>query len=315
MADEVFSGGVSVTGVEPGTTTIAIKSTTNPNISKKVPVTVKSRNLLSYGPASGNGLTVTVAQDGSLDFSSGTESVPLYKGVSWEFDVPEDIVGVPLIISYTGDVPGTLVIGIYANANSLGGVYQGKNNTVVTIPKGTTRVELRILRGGVTAGSVSGNLKIQLELGNTAHDWMRPDNTSLRGGYELANLYPRVTGLPKTVGADPGITVTAPTPGTYRFKGSTTTAAGSWNDLTCVAHVDAGTYTMDATDWPLGNNSWLMGIQAHISHDDGSEGANVFGPRNYGPKTLKAGTLQCNIFVNTTGEVDKTLTPRLYKID
>lgn len=135
------------------------------------------------------------------------------------------------------------------------------------------------------------------------------------GGYELANLYPRVTGLPTTVGADPGITVTAPTPGTYRFKGSTTTEADSWNNLTSVVHVDAGTYTMDATDWPLGNKSWLMGIQAHISHDDGSEGANVFGPRDYGPKTLKAGTLQCNIFVNTTGEVDKTFTPRLYKID
>lgn len=45
------------------------------------------------------------------------------------------------------------------------------------------------------------------------------------GGYELANLYPRVTGLPKTVGAAPGITVTEPTPGTYRFKGSTTTGA------------------------------------------------------------------------------------------
>ena len=95
----------------------------------------------------------------------------------WEFDVPEGIVGVPLIISYTGDVPGTLVIGLYANANSLGGVYQGKNNTVVTIPKGTTRVELRILRGGSTAGSISGNLKIQLELGNTAHEWMKPDVT------------------------------------------------------------------------------------------------------------------------------------------
>jgi len=182
MADEVFSGGVSVTGVEPGATTIAIKSTTNPNISKKVPVTVKSRNLFAYGPASGNGLTVTVAQDGSLDFSSGTESVPLNKGVRWKFDVPEGIVGVPLIISYTGDVPGSLIIGLYANANSLGGVYQGKNNTVVTIPKGTTRVELRILRGGVMAGSVSGNLKIQLELGNTAHEWMKPDVTSLEGG-------------------------------------------------------------------------------------------------------------------------------------
>ena len=117
------------------------------------------------------------------------------------------------------------------------------------------------------------------------------------------------------MGANPGITVTAPTPGTYRFKGSTTTGAGSWDDLTGVVHVDAGTYTMDATDWPLGNNSWLMGIQAHISHDDGSEGANAFEPRDYGPKTLKAGTLQCNIFVNTTGEVDKTFTPRLYKID
>lgn len=117
------------------------------------------------------------------------------------------------------------------------------------------------------------------------------------------------------MGAAPGITVTEPSPGTYRFKGSTTTVAGSWNNLTGVVHVDAGTYTMDATDWPLGNNSWLMGIQAHISHDDGSEGANVFGPRNYGPKTLKAGTLQCDIFVNTTGEVDKTFTPRLYKID
>lgn len=135
------------------------------------------------------------------------------------------------------------------------------------------------------------------------------------GGYELANLYPRVTGLPKTLGANPGIMVTEPSPGTYRFKGSTTQNVDSWNNLQSSVHVDAGTYTMDATDCPLGNNSWLMGIQTHISHDDGSEGANVFGPRNYGPKTLKTGTLQCNIFINTTGEVDKTFTPRLYKID
>lgn len=306
-------GALSITGIKPGSTNLKL---TAGKITKTVPITVLSRNLLSYGPASGNGLTATVAQDGSLDFSSGTESVPLHKGVSWKLDVPEGIVGVPLILSYTGDVPGTLVISLYANANSLGGVYQGKNNTAVTIPKGTTRVELRIMRGGVTAGSVSGNLKIQLELGNTAHEWMRPDNTSLRGGgCELANLYPRVTGLPKTLGADPGVMVTEPSPGTYRFKGSTTQKVDSWDSLTCSVHVDAGTYTLDATDWPLGNDSWLMGIQAHISHDDGSEGANVFGPRNYGPKTLKTGTLQCNIFVNTTGEVDKTFTPRLYKID
>ena len=172
-------GALSITGIKPGSTSLKL---TAGKITKTVPITVLSRNLLAYGPASGNGLTVTVAQDGSLDFSSGTESVPLTKGVRWEFDVPEGIVGVPLIISYTGDVPGNLVISLYANANSLGGVYQGKNNTVVTIPKGTTRVELRILRGGATAGSVSGNLKVQLELGNTAHEWMKPDVTSLEGG-------------------------------------------------------------------------------------------------------------------------------------
>lgn len=305
--------GINITGIKPGSTSLKL---TAGKITKTVPITVLSRNLLSYGPASGNGLTVTVAQDGSLDFSSGTESVPLYKGVRWEFDVPEGIVGVPLIISYTGDVPGSLVIGIYANANSLGGVYQGKNNTVFTIPKGTTRVELRILRGGVTAGSVSGNLKIQLELGNTAHEWMKPDVTSLEGGgYELANLYPRVTGLPKTLGTDPGVMVTEPSPGTYRFKGSTTQKVDSWNDLPSSVHVDAGTYTMDATDWPLGSDSWLFGLQAKLIPDDGSGQTDGFAPRSYGARTLKAGTLTFNIFLNTTGEVDKTFTPRLYKID
>ena len=109
--------------------------------------------------------------------------------------------------------------------------------------------------------------------------------------------------------------VTEPSPGTYRFKGSTTQKVDSWDSLTCSVHVDAGTYTMDATDWPLGNNSWLFGVQASITPDDGSGHQEVFAPRNYGPKPLKAGTLQCSIFVNTTGEVDKTFTPRLYKID
>ena len=126
-------GALSITGIKPGSTSLKL---TAGKITKTVPVTVKSRNLLAYGPASGNGLTVTVAQDGSLDFSSGTESVPLNKGVSWKFDVPEDIVGVPLIISYTGDVPGNLIISLYANANSLGGVYRGKTTPWSPSPRG-----------------------------------------------------------------------------------------------------------------------------------------------------------------------------------
>ena len=132
---------------------------------------------------------------------------------------------------------------------------------------------------------------------------------------ESMNLYPRVTGLPKTLGTDPGVMVTEPSPGTYRFKGSTTQKVDSWNSLTCSVHVDAGTYTLDASDWPYDSSSWLIGIQSTLTHDDGSGQTIAFEPKGYGPKTLKAGTLRLNIFVNTTGEVDKTFTPRLYKID
>lgn len=296
---EVFSGGVSVTGVEPGATAITIKSTTNPNISKKVPVTVKSRNLLAYGPASGNGLTVTVAQDESLDFSSGTESVPLHKGVSWEFDVPEGIAGEPLILSYTGDVPGSLVIGLYSNANSIGGVYQGKNNTAVTIPKGTTRVELRIFRGGVTAGSVSGNLKIQLELGNTAHEWMKPDNTSLKGGgYEPVNLMPSFASvLPKTSN---GVTFTSRDGRTVHAKGTAT----AWAQVDDVSvRLDAGTYMITCDN----SNGWNYGCQFLGGNNTAQlGGASV---------KLEAADYMVNVFVSEGRTVDADLTPRIYRLD
>lgn len=86
-------------------------------------------------------------------------------------------------------------------------------------------------------------------------------------------------------------------------------------DHTVGVHVDAGTYTLDASDWPYDSISWLIGIQSTLIPDDGSGQTIAFEPRGYGPRPLKAGTLRLNIFVNTTGEVDKTFTPRLYKID
>ena len=302
-------GGIRVTGLLMGSTSLDIKAG---SVTKTIPVTVKSRNLLSYGPAEGNGLTATVNSDGSLHVT-GT-ATRQWRGLSWTFPCP---VQGTVKLSITGGISGLAcnVKCLDANDSQLGEQINNANS-VMAIPAGTVSLFLNVISAEATPTAKDGDLRIQLESGTTAHDWMRPDNTSLSGGgYELANLYPRVTGLPKTLGTDPGVMVTEPSPGTYRFKGSTTTEAGSWNDLTSVVHVDAGTYTMDATDWPLGNNSWLMGIQAHISNDDGSEGASVFEPSKYGPKTLKAGTLHCNIFINTTGEVDKTITPRLYKID
>lgn len=47
-------GALSITGIKPGSTSLKL---TAGKITKTVPITVLSRNLLSYGPAEGNGLT------------------------------------------------------------------------------------------------------------------------------------------------------------------------------------------------------------------------------------------------------------------
>lgn len=299
---------LNITGVKPGSTSLKLTAGT---VTKTVPITVLSRNLLSYGPASGNGLTATVNSDGSLHVT-GT-AVKQWAGLSWKFPCP---VQGTVILSRPTSVDGLTVSVkcLDAKGGQLGAWINVGNAGV--IPAGTVSLRFEILCTEATPTAKDGDLRIQLESGTTAHEWMRPDNTSLRGGGgELANLYPRVTGLPKTLGTDPGVVVTEPSPGTYRFKGSTTKPAASWSDLTAVVHVDAGTYTMDTTDWPFGSDSWLFGMQVALIPDDGSKRTSVFEPRDYGPKTLKAGTLACNIFLNTTGEVDKTFTPRLYKLD
>lgn len=301
-------GAISITGKSMGATSLKL---TAGKITKTVPVTVLSRNLLSYGPAEGNGLTATVNSDGSLHVT-GT-ATGQWRGLSWTFSCP---------VQGTVKLSGTGIAGLTISVKFLdakGHQLEGQvtsNGNAVAIPAGTVSLRFEILCTEATPTAKDGDLRVQLESGDTAHEWMKPDNTSLKGGgYELANLYPRVTGLPKTLGTDPGVMVTEPSPGTYRFKGSTTQKVDSWDSLTCSVHVDAGTYTLDASDWPYDSSSWLIGIQSTLTPDDGSGQTIAFEPRNYGPKTLKTGTLQCNIFINTTGEVDKTFTPRLYKID
>lgn len=300
---------ITITGKQPGKTDVTISSTVNPAVKTVVPVTVLSRNLLSYGPASGNGLTATVNSDGSLHVT-GT-ATGQWHGLSWTFPCP---------VQGTVKLSGTSIAGLSFNIKCLDakgqqlGDQMNLGNSVMAIPAGTVSLFLNVISTEATPTAKDGDLRIQLESGTTAHDWMRPDNTSLRGGYELANLYPRVTGLPKTLGANPGITVTETTPGTYRFKGSTKTAANSWANLQSLVHLDAGTYTIEASDFPYGPNSWALGIQATLRPDDGGESI-TFSPRKYGPKTLPAGTFDTNIFVNTIGDIDVLITPRLYKID
>lgn len=163
--------------MEPGTTTIAIKSTTNPNISKQVPVTVKSRNLLAYGPAEGNGLTATVNTDGSLHVT-GT-ATGQWHGLSWTFPCP---------VQGTVKLSGTSIAGLSFNIKCLDakgqqlGDQMHLGNSVMAIPAGTVSLFLNIISTEATPTVHDSDIRVQLESGTTAHDWMRPDNTSLRGG-------------------------------------------------------------------------------------------------------------------------------------
>lgn len=300
-------GALSITGKSMGSTSLVLQAGT---VTKTIPVSVKSRNLLSYGPASDNGLTATVNSDGSLHIT-GTASKQ-WAGVAWTFPCPvQGNVTLRTPTSITG--LSVNVKFLDAKGNLLGSqLVSGKS---AAVPANTVSLRFEILSSEATPTLKNGDIRAQLESGDTAHDWMKPDNTSLKGGYELANLYPRVTGLPKTLGTDPGVVVTEPSPGTYRFKGSTTQKVNSWTALQNTVHVDAGTYTLDASDWPYGSSSWLIGIQATLTPDDGSGQTTAFEPKGYGPRPLKAGTLRLQIFVNTTGEVDTTFTPRLYKLD
>ena len=51
-----------------------------------------------------------------------------------------------------------------------------------TVPAGTVSLRFEILSSEATPTAKDGDLRIQLESGDTAHEWMRPDNTSLKGG-------------------------------------------------------------------------------------------------------------------------------------
>lgn len=294
MADEVFSGGVSVTGVEPGTTTIAIKSTTNPNISKKVPVTVKSRNLLAYGPASGNGLTATVNSDGSLHVT-GT-AIGQWRGLSWTFPCP---------VQGTVKLSGTSIAGLSFNIKCLDangqqlGDQMNLGNSVMAIPAGTVSLFINIISTEATPTAKDGDIRVQLESGDTAHEWMKPDVTSLEGGgYELANLVPSFASLlPYTMN---GVTFTSRDGHTVHVKGTAT----AWAQINVSVRLDAGTYMLTCDN----SNGWNYGVQfgGSISVHDSLGNPSV---------KLETGTYTVSVFVAEGKTVDIDLTPRIHRLD
>lgn len=167
-------GAISITGKNMGATSLKL---TAGKITKTVPVTVLSRNLLSYGPAEGNGLTATVNTDGSLHVT-GT-ATGQWRGLSWTFPCP---------VQGNVKVSGTGIAGLDFNVKCLDakgqqlGSQMNLGNSVMAIPAGTVRLYLNVISTEATPTAKDGDLRIQLESGTTAHDWMRPDNTSLSGG-------------------------------------------------------------------------------------------------------------------------------------
>lgn len=144
---------------------------------KSLAVSVLSRNLLSYGPASGSGLTATVNSDGSLHVT-GT-ATGQWRGLSWTF---------PCLVQGTVKLSGTSLDGLSFNIKCLDakgqqlGAQMNLGNSVMAIPAGTVSLFLNVISTEATPTAKDGDLRIQLEYGTTAHEWMKPDVTSLEGG-------------------------------------------------------------------------------------------------------------------------------------
>ena len=167
-------GAISITGKSMGATSLKL---TAGKITKTVPITVLSRNLLSYGPAEGNGLTATVNSDGSLHVT-GT-ATGQWRGLSWTFSCP---VQGTVKLSGTGIAGLTISVKFLdAKGHQLEGQVTSSGNAVA-IPAGTVSLRFEILCTETTPTAKDGDLRAQLESGDTAHEWMKPDNTSLKGG-------------------------------------------------------------------------------------------------------------------------------------
>lgn len=165
---------LNITGVKPGSTSLELTAGT---VTKTVPVTVLSRNLLAYGPAEGNGLTATVNTDGSLHVTGA--AARQWAGLAWTFPCP---------VQGTVKLSGTSIAGLSFNIKCLDakgqqlGDQMNLGNSVMAIPAGTVSLFLNVISNEATPTAKDGDLRIQLESGTTAHEWMKPDVTSLEGG-------------------------------------------------------------------------------------------------------------------------------------
>ncbi|OXN01483.1 hypothetical protein [Bifidobacterium vansinderenii] len=171
-------GTINVTGVAMGATRLNITSSGQPTVTASVPVTVRSRNLLSYGAAEGNGWTATINSDGSLHIS-GT-AAGQWRGIGWAFDAP--VTTGRIRLTQRENAAGlSSSLKFYDQSGQRVGD-QLTNGMTVTIPAGTSRWRLELLCNTATPAMTDTDLHLQVETGDTSHEWMRPDVTNLSVG-------------------------------------------------------------------------------------------------------------------------------------
>ena len=151
-------GSITVTGLAMGGTGLTITSKTVPSVKTTVPVTVLSRNLLSYGPARENGLTVSVNDDGSLHVSGQTTAVN--QGVKWRFPIPDDVRG-KTVTYRLFNVPSGVYC--YAHSRNTGGVLSTFliSDPTHTLSAEATEIEFRVATN--TTNPVDGDIRVQIE--------------------------------------------------------------------------------------------------------------------------------------------------------
>ncbi|KAB8289296.1 hypothetical protein DSM100688_0376 [Bifidobacterium ramosum] len=173
-------GTITLTGKTRGTTRLTVKAG---GITTDTPVTVRSRNLLSYGPGTGDGLTATVNPDGSLHVTGSVAE--RHHGLEWAVTVPDGLKG--KTVTYSSVWADNAGLYSYVTFDLASGGHPpiltgGKS---APIPEDATHIVLRLLAGDNYTPDTPVDLpsfKPILNLGGTPAEWMRPDNVEAIGG-------------------------------------------------------------------------------------------------------------------------------------
>lgn len=157
-----------MTGLTPGTTSLTL---TAGNTTTIVPVTVKSANLLAYGPGQQDGMTFTITETGALHV---TGEVTGWRTVMWDIDLT-GLAGQTVTFSYA-DFPRPF--DSYVTIVTSDGKKTNKQGTF-TLPDDLTQLiyNFRHATTSTDPETVDMTVHPMLNLGGTALDWMRPDTT------------------------------------------------------------------------------------------------------------------------------------------